>query len=142
MPAAHRRQGRASAPGSDGGRSAVVISGLMRNIADRTVKAPLLRVSLLGKDGRAVARRLADPAGPLIRSGETRHFTVSVVDPPKSASDVEVTFALDAGHPAPAPAAPTPKLRGPAPAPPVQPVSTPVGSPGTRPAAPAKPIAG
>jgi predicted Zn finger-like uncharacterized protein len=129
-------------PGSDGGRSAVVISGLMRNIADRTVKAPLLRVSLLGKDGRAVARRLADPAGPLIRSGETRHFTVSVIDPPKSASDVEVTFALDAAPPAPAPAAPTPRLRGPAAAPAVQPVSAPASLPRAGSAAPAKPIAG
>ncbi len=103
-----------AAQGSDGGHPAVMVSGVMRNIADRTVKAPLLRVSLLGKDGHAVARKLADPAGPQIRPGETRHFTVGVVDPPKTASDVEVTFVLDTPPVAATPAAPIPKLRGPA----------------------------
>ncbi len=103
-----------AAPGSDDGHPAVLVSGVMRNIADRAVKAPPLRVSLLGKDGRAVARRLADAPGSQIRPGETRHFNVSMLDPPKGASDVEVTFALDAAPPAAAPQEPEPKLRGPA----------------------------
>jgi len=135
-----------AAPGSDGGHLAVMVSGVMRNIADRTVKAPLLRVSLLGKDGHPVARKIADPAGPQIRPGETRHFIVSVVDPPKSASDVEVTFALGAAvSPPPTPGAPAPKLRGPAvmsaPAA-VQPVSAPATPQGAKAPVPAKPIAG
>jgi predicted Zn finger-like uncharacterized protein len=104
-----------AAPGSDGGHPAVMVSGVMRNIADRTVNAPLLRVSLLGKDGRAVARRLANASGSQIRPGETRPFTISMTDPPKTASDVEVTFALDVmPPPASSPAAPALKLRGPA----------------------------
>lgn len=102
-----------AAPGADGGHPAVVISGVMRNIADRAVSTPPLRVSLLGKDGRSVARRLADTPGPEIRPGETRHFSVSMIDPPKTASDVEVTFALDAVHSASAPPAGSQtKLRG------------------------------
>ena len=134
-----------AAPGSDGGHPAVMVSGVMRNIADRTVTAPLLRVSLLGKDGKAVARKLADPAGPQIRPGEARHFAVTVVDPPNTASDVEVTFALDLAKPAPAPTAPTPKLRGPAavsvPAV-AQPTLQPASAQGAKPPTPAKPVAG
>ncbi len=102
-----------AAPGADSGHPAVMISGVMRNIADRAVSAPPLRVSLLGKDGRSVARRLADTPGPEIRPGETRHFSVSMIDPPKTASDVEVTFALDAVQSAPASSAGSQtKLRG------------------------------
>jgi predicted Zn finger-like uncharacterized protein len=100
-------------PTVDNGRPAVSVSGVMRNIVDRAVTAPSLRVSLLNKAGRPVARRLADPPAPQISPGEIRHFAVSMVNPPQDASDVEVTFALD--QPAAKSAArgaPAPKLRG------------------------------
>jgi hypothetical protein len=84
---------------------------VVRNIADRSVDAPPLRVSLLSKDGHAVARQLADaPAPDTIQPGDSRHFAVAMLDPPKAASDVEVTFALDIVRPR---ATPAPKLRGP-----------------------------
>jgi predicted Zn finger-like uncharacterized protein len=103
-----------AAPWTDNGRPAVMVSGVMRNVVDRTVRAPPLKVSLLGKDGRSVAHRLADaPGEEPIHAGETRHFSVSMLDPPASASDVEVTFALDASAP-PGPSS-SPKLRGPVP---------------------------
>lgn len=111
-----------AAPGADNGQPVVTVSGVMRNIVDRTVPAPPLRVSLLAKDGRAVARKLADtPGQDTIRAGETRHFSVSLANPPRSASDVEVTFALDVAPP-PQPRSPAPKLRG-ALATPVQPAA-------------------
>jgi predicted Zn finger-like uncharacterized protein len=110
-----------AAPGSDGGHPAVMVSGVMRNIVDRMVSPPPLRVSLLGKDGRPVARRLADAPGPQIRPGETRAFTVSMLDPPKTASDVEVTFAPQAAPPPAAKPAGV-KLRGP--------TATPLAAPG------------
>jgi predicted Zn finger-like uncharacterized protein len=128
-----------AAPGADGGHPAVMISGVVRNIADRSVNAPPLRVSLLSKDGHSVARTLADaPAPDPIQPGDTRRFTVSMLDPPKTASDVEVTFALDAmpAHPEPAPklrgalATPAPPAAGlaPSPAP-----SVPAAAPGKTP---------
>jgi predicted Zn finger-like uncharacterized protein len=121
-------------PGSDGGHPAVMVSGVMRNIADRTVSPPPLRVSLLGKDGRAVARRLADAPGPQIRPGETRPFTVSMVDPPKTASDVEVTFSLQTAAPSASAAPPGLKLRGPAAAPTVAPAVSPASASTSSPA--------
>jgi predicted Zn finger-like uncharacterized protein len=135
-----------AAPGSNAGHPAVMISGVVRNIADRSVSAPPLRVSLLAKDGHAVAHQMADtPAPDPIQPGDTRHFTVAMLDPPKAASDVEITFALDAG---PAHPAPTPKLRGPlvspapgainSPTPPVRPTApsvAPVSSTGKPPSA-------
>jgi len=120
-------------PGADSGHPAVMVSGVMRNVADRTVDAPPLRVSLLSKDGHSVARRLA-PAldAQHIRPGETRHFTVSMLDPPKTAADVEVTFAMDAIPPAAPASGPAPKLRGPVASPPPVQAQTP---------SPAKPVA-
>lgn len=106
-----------AAPGAEGDHVAVQVSGVMRNISDRTVAPPPLRVSLLGKDGHSLAKHVSPAPGPALKPGETRRFTVSVADPPKASSDVEVTFALDT-----LPAGPPPrtagllKLRGPAPA--------------------------
>ena len=103
-----------AAPGADRGHPAVMVSGVMRNVIDRMVDAPPLKVSLLSKDGHSVERRTtAAPDAARIRPGETRHFTVSMVDPPKTAADVEVTFALDVMQPSAPAAGPSPKLRGP-----------------------------
>jgi predicted Zn finger-like uncharacterized protein len=122
-----------ASPGVDNGHPAVMVSGVMRNVVDRTVNAPPLRVSLLGKDGRPVAHKLADaPDTAPIRAGETRHFSISMPDPPKSASDVEVTFVLDMAAPSKA-QPPTPKLRGPLATPP--PAAIPVAPRAASPAA-------
>jgi hypothetical protein len=126
-----------AAAGADAGRPAVIVSGVMRNIVDRTVDAPQLRVSLLGKDGKAVARKLADaPAPDQIHPGETRHFSISMLDPPKTASEVEVSFALDAQRALPHPGLPSPTLRGPVAAP----ATKPLGAPAPTAASEARPL--
>jgi predicted Zn finger-like uncharacterized protein len=90
------------------GHAALVISGLLRNIRDRPVVAPPLRISLLNSGGRSLAVKIADPDGARIPPGEARRFVVNMLDPPVSATDVDIAFVLDrpprgrAGAPAPA----------------------------------------
>jgi hypothetical protein len=80
-------------PALQGGRAALSISGQIRNIEDRTLTAPPLKISLLNKAGKPVATQIARAADPRIPPGETRHFAIDMFDPPSSAHDLEVTFA-------------------------------------------------
>jgi len=98
------------------GHAALTITGALRNIRGKPVVAPPLRISLLAPGGRVVATQIADPDGARIPPGVARHFSVDVLDPPVSATNVEIAFVLDrkpavsAGKTAPPPAP------GPAPA--------------------------
>jgi predicted Zn finger-like uncharacterized protein len=114
------------------GHAALTITGALRNIRGKPVVAPPLRISLLAPGGRVVATQIADPDGARIPPGVARHFSVDILDPPVSATNVEIAFVLDrkrpaaAGKPAAAPmpapapaqaristtAAPAPALRG------------------------------
>ena len=105
-----------AAPGLQDGRAAVVVTGALRNIEKRPVVAPALRINLLNKDGRIVQSKIAAPTDPKIPAGESRHFTISLLDPPSSASDVEVVFEAIAQPPPPrrpkaGASAPIPDLR-------------------------------
>ena len=143
-------------PTLQGGHAALSVTGVMRNIEDRTVQAPPLRVVLLSSDGRQVGGKIAAAADPSIHSGETRRFTVVLLDPPANAKTLEVAFVYDPGankavraavHLPPAAEAPghgEPNLRGAAPAGPPSmapalpppPASAPEASPGAPHAAP------
>jgi predicted Zn finger-like uncharacterized protein len=79
------------------GHAAITITGVLRNITDRAVSTPPLRVALLNEHGKRVAGRLAAAADPLIPSSQTRHFSVTLLDPPKSANTLEIGFALEPG---------------------------------------------
>jgi predicted Zn finger-like uncharacterized protein len=98
-------------PALKDGHAAVIVTGVLRNVRNKAIAAPELRVSLLNPAGRVMAVKIADPGGALIPPGEARHFVVDLLDPPVSATDVEVAFLLDgprrraappAGVPAPA----------------------------------------
>jgi predicted Zn finger-like uncharacterized protein len=80
-------------PALQSGHAAYAISGRIRNIEDRALTAPPLKISLLNKAGKPVATQLARAADPRIPPGETRHFAISMLDPPSTAHDLEVTFA-------------------------------------------------
>jgi len=114
-------------PALQDGRAALVVSGKIRNVEDRIIPAPPLRIILLDKSGKKVGQKISDPENAAVPPGETRHFVVSLIDPPAAAKDVEVAFMLDrkvraatkpAVHgkaPAAAPQhAPGPTLHGPA----------------------------
>jgi predicted Zn finger-like uncharacterized protein len=82
-------------PALKDGHAAVIVTGLLRNIRDKAVVAPRLRISLLNPAGRPMAVKIADPGGASIPPGEARRFVVDMIDPPVSATDVEIAFALD-----------------------------------------------
>jgi predicted Zn finger-like uncharacterized protein len=84
-------------PSLEDGHAAVTISGVLRNIQDRPVSAPPLRLSLLNGQGKRVAGKIAAAADPLIPPGETRHFAITILDPPLTAKDLEIGFALEPG---------------------------------------------
>lgn len=80
-------------PALQDGYAALSVSGMIRNIEDRTITAPPLQIRLLDKNGVAVATKIARPADPVIPPGETRHFAIALIDPPGAAADLEITFA-------------------------------------------------
>jgi hypothetical protein len=108
-------------PALKDGHAAVVVSGALRNVLGRAVAAPPLRISLLNSAGKTVEVKIADPGGARIPPGEARRFVVDVLDPPVSATDVEIGFVIGGPPPkgvasaaVPPPAPPSaPALRGP-----------------------------
>jgi len=83
------------------GHAAVTITGSIRNITEHEVAAPALRVELLNGESKRVAGQLAAAPDAKIPPGEVRHFSVTFVDPPRTARDLQIGFAGDAGagHP-------------------------------------------
>ncbi len=99
------------------GHAALVVSGSLRNIRDRPIAALPLRISLLNAAGKAVQVKIADPGGARIPPGEARRFAIDLLDPPVSASDVQIEFVTDGSAPrapasATAPPPVTASLRG------------------------------
>ena len=84
-------------PVMQNGHAAIVITGVLRNITDHPVTTPPLRVALLNQHEKRVAGKLAAAADPLIPSGQTRHFSVTLLDPPRTANTLEIGFALEPG---------------------------------------------
>jgi len=80
------------------GHAALVVTGSLRNIRDRAVVAPALRISLLNPAGKPVAVKIADPDGASIPPGQARRFSVDLLDPPVSATDVEIAFDVTVPH--------------------------------------------
>jgi len=78
------------------GHAALTVSGVIRNVVDRAVIAPPLRISLVNAQGKRVAGQIANLDNARIPPGETRHFVTSIFDPPYSAANLQVDFALDA----------------------------------------------
>jgi predicted Zn finger-like uncharacterized protein len=85
------------APAFQGGRPVLSVSGVVRNVQGRAIAAPPLRVSLLDARGKPVAATVARPLNAGIPAGARRHFTITLVDPPAGAHDLEVAFDVAAG---------------------------------------------
>ena len=80
-------------PSLQEGHAVLAVSGMIRNVVDRSVAAPPLRVTLLNAQGKRVAGQIDALGNANIPPGETRHFSTAIVDPPFSAHDLEVDFA-------------------------------------------------
>lgn len=99
------------------GHAALRVSASIRNIETDPITSPSLRISLLNRKGKPVLVQIARPANPIIPPGATRHFAVTLIDPPSTASELEIAFAPDAegegvvaGDPTKAPATPKAEL--------------------------------
>ena len=104
-------------PAFQGGRPVLSVTGQIRNLRDTAATAPALRVSLLDRAGKPVAGKLARPIDAAVPAHAVRHFAISIVDPPSSVHDLEVTFErAAAGSGAKAPAGRIAPAQGPQPA--------------------------
>lgn len=84
-------------PSLEDGHAAVTITGIMRNITDHAVIAPPLRVELRNAKDKRVAGRIAAAADPKIPPSEIRHFAITILDPPRTAKDLVIDFAVEPG---------------------------------------------
>ena len=121
-------------PSLQQGHAVLAVSGVIRNVVGRDVAAPPLRVTLLNAQGKRVAGQIDAITNARIPPGEMRRFATAIFDPPFSAHDLQVDFAVGAQSralaasartvsPPNAPQPPTPtSLRGPARAPAAAPV--------------------
>ena len=80
------------------GHAALAITGVIRNIEDRMITSPPLRITLLNAEGRAVGGKLAVPTNAQIPPGGTRHFSVAVLDPPGSTANLMLAFDRNASR--------------------------------------------
>jgi predicted Zn finger-like uncharacterized protein len=103
-------------PAFQGGRPVWSVTGQLRNLRAAETDAPPLKISLTDRFGKPVATKIARPIDAAVPPHAVRHFAITIVDPPASAHDLEVTFDLaDKGRPA-APAAGAAPAGAPAPA--------------------------
>lgn len=79
------------------GRAAVTVTGAIRNITEHAVAAPPLSVELLNAQGKRVSGQLAGAHDAKIPPGEVRHFSITFLDPPRTAKDLQIGFATEHG---------------------------------------------
>ena len=123
-------------PAFQGGRPVLAVTGQLRNLRDAAAISPPLRVTLLDRFGKPVATKVARPIDAAVPAKAIRHFAISIVDPPASVHDLEVTFDTAA---APGPAARAAVARPAAPAPGPQPMDATPLPPGSPDALPPRP---
>jgi predicted Zn finger-like uncharacterized protein len=103
-------------PSLEEGHATLVVTGAIRNVTGHDVLAQPLRISLFNAQGKRVAGQIDSLSNPRVPPGETRRFRTSIFDPPFSAANLQVDFAMGVKPPpgrarAPAPApAPMPSL--------------------------------
>lgn len=78
------------------GRPVLAVTGAIRSVRKEPADAPPIRVSLLDKDGKALASLVAEPLNGRIPPGAKRYFAVSLNDPPAGARELEVAFDPEA----------------------------------------------
>ncbi|MHB8529165.1 MAG: DUF3426 domain-containing protein, partial [Caulobacteraceae bacterium] len=87
-------EGVRAEPALQDGHAALAVMGILRNVVDRQADAPPLRIVLYNAAGRRLAARIATPPELRIPPGGQKRFAVAIIDPPLSAHNLEVSFAL------------------------------------------------
>ena len=90
--------------GFQGGHPALSVTGQLHNQRDDAASAPALRISLLDRLGKPVAVKVARPIDAAVPGRAVRYFAISIVDPPASTHDLQVSFEPP-GKAAPVPVA-------------------------------------
>jgi predicted Zn finger-like uncharacterized protein len=88
-----------AAPAMLQGHKALMVTGVLRNVAAAAVPAPAFRVDVLDKDGRGLDHKVIQISAPPMKVGESRPFSLGVADPPPGYVDVSVTLALPRSAP-------------------------------------------
>ena len=81
-------------PSLQDGHPALLVSGVLRNVRPRAIKAPPLSIVLRDRDNQPLLTRVVSPGDPDVPPGQTRSFAVSLIDPPAGAANVEIGFVL------------------------------------------------
>ncbi len=105
-------------PSLQDGHPALIVSGSVRNIRPHALISPPLKVVLRDRDGHALLTRMAEAPDAAVPPGQSRRFSVNLVDPPTGAASADIDFAQVQARPAPTPIS-RPVIR-PAPAPEAQ----------------------
>ena len=88
-------------PSLQDGHPALIVSGEVRNIRPQALASPPLKVQLSDKDGHPLLTRMAEPPEGAVPPGQSRRFSLVVVDPPSGAKGVDITFAALKAKPLP-----------------------------------------
>lgn len=81
--------------------SKVLVSGALRNVRDREVSAPPVRVALLDSHGAEIGHAIVRIDTAPVLPGGVQGFAVLIADPAAKAADVGVDFVRGDGHSAP-----------------------------------------
>lgn len=90
----------------------VLVSGALRNVRDREIVSPAVRVALLDSHGAEIGHTVVRVDGPPVLPGKVQGFAVMMDDPDGKAAGVGVDFT-DAPPPPKAAPAPRPAVRRP-----------------------------
>ena len=104
-------------PALQDGHPTLIVSGAVRNIRPAALSSPPLRMVLRDKDGHALLTRMIDPPDGAVPPGQSRRFSLNLVDPPAGATAADIVFAALQAKPAPTLAAQVTAARPPPPEP-------------------------
>ena len=91
-------EGVSATPATDDA-SAVLVQGRLRNVVTQRAAVPLIRITLLDKQGIRMKQRVIQLDQEGITPGATLPFQARLSDPRAAAADVDVSFALDMAPP-------------------------------------------
>jgi hypothetical protein len=87
-------------PALQDGHPALIVTGSVRNIRPEPLISPPLKVVLRDKDGHPLLARMAPPPDGPVAPGQSRRFSLNLVDPPAGAATADIDFAQVKARPA------------------------------------------